>query len=176
MHRWSTDRRRHHGSDRVSDPTPDDWPYDHQSWHDPAVVPGPAVECPGVEWVGFYGLSEYDRRDFRDPDTARIGFTMAGGKTVFFVAYVDGEVAGASEMRFERGGSVTGDGAEVELDEPLSGVHTIRVVAHADVNGNQVFEPETDLPCRYDGEVVQTGMERLNFGELAGTSTPETTG
>lgn len=69
-----------------------------------------------------------------------------------------------------------GDGLEVELDTALSGVHTIRVVAHADVNGNEKFEPETDLPCRCDGEVVQAGMERVNFSELAGASMPETTG
>ena len=132
----------------------------------------PAVDCPGVEWVSFYAFSEHSRRDFWEPDTARIGYTIAGGTTVFFVAYVDGEVAGVEKTQFESGGSVTSDGSKVVLDEPLSGVHSIRIVAHADVDGDGEFDAETDRPCRNDGDVVQTGVERLDFTELEGTSTP----
>lgn len=131
----------------------------------------PAVECPGVDWVAFWAFGEHSRRDFWEPDTARIGYSIAGGKTVFFVAYVDGEVAGVEETRFEANGSVTADGAEVELDEPISGVHTFRVVAHEDSNGDGEFDLGTDAACTNDGEVVQTDVVRLNFSELEGTST-----
>lgn len=135
----------------------------------------PAVECSGDEWVAFWGLGENSRQRFWEPDVARVGYTVPGDQTVFFVAYVDGEVAGVEDVYYEGNGSVTADGARVRLDEPLSGVHTIRVVAHQDSDGDGEFDAGTDRPCKNDGEVVQTGVERLNFSELEGTSTPERT-
>lgn len=76
-------------------------------------------------------------------------------------------------MRYEAGDSVTADGAEVELDEPLSGVHTIWVVDHVDSDGDGEFDAGTDRPCTNDGKLVQTEVERVNFSELEGT--PERT-
>ena len=132
----------------------------------------PAVECP-VSWVGFYALTEYERRDFWEPDYARIGFTVSGPASFFFVVYRDGSRIGQRHVNVS--GSVTADGSKVPFDRPLSGFNTIRIVAHTDVDENGEFDPKIDRPCRNDGQVVQTRTATLDFSELEGTSTPKTT-
>lgn len=133
----------------------------------------PAVEWPAVEWVGFYAVGSHHRNDFWEPDLARIGFTTSEATSAFFVAYLEGSVVG--HRLFNMSGAITTDGSKVPLYVPISGTHTIRIVAHQDSNGDGEFGPGTDRPCRNVGEVVRMGTATLDFSELEGTSTPKPT-
>lgn len=95
----------------------------------------------------------------------RIGYTLPRNASVFFVAYENGTVLGHTHATNEGVEyPIASDGDEVRLEKPLEGSHTIRVVAVADANGNGVFEPATDPPCRSDdGGIVQAGPRTVDF-------------
>lgn len=131
-----------------------------------ATPPAPQASPGCPDGVSFWGLSGPSTEKQWAPDAVRIGYTLPGNASVFLVAYEGGTVLGHThatneDVRYP----IASDGDEIRLEEPLEGTRTIRVAAVADANGNGVFEPATDPPCRSDdGGVVQAGPRTVDFG------------
>lgn len=139
------------------------------------VDPAAPVDC-GDAWVAFYGVGGDVQDRLWAPDAVSVGYTVPEETTLFFVAYVDGgyengTVVGVERVRNRVEYPVTGDGMAVELDRSLSGERTVRVVAHADTDGDGEFDREVDGPCRSgdggDDGLVRAGPSTFDFDEFA---------
>ena len=118
-------------------------------------------EC--ARWVSFYGLDGPAQRTWA-PDRVSIGYTVPPGASVFFVAEANGSIIGSTHVSTDDlDHGVTADGDGIQLEEPLHGSHVVRVTTYSDVNGNEDFDTGIDEPCRFDGELVQTDQQRINF-------------
>ncbi|MFT4958791.1 MAG: hypothetical protein ACI9EZ_002125 [Halobacteriales archaeon] len=127
-----------------------------------------------VQWVAFYNLGNAGEYDLWTKQQASIGYTVHGNASVFFVAYSAGERLGAehvSTVDYETG--FQADGHSIQFDEPLEERRSIRIVAHRDVDRDGTFDPDTDLACENDGDLVSTDVAVVSFGELT-TETPGT--
>lgn len=131
----------------------------------------PPEDC-GDTWVAFYAVGTDAQDRIWDADVISIGFTVPGNESVFFVVYEDGPdengtILGTTHVEYDADYAVTADGKRVKLDSPLSGEHTVRVIAHEDSNGDGTFDRTTDSACLSDGQLVQAGPTRFDFDEFA---------
>lgn len=124
-------------------------------------------EC--ASWVAFYGLGSPAQRTWA-PDRISIGYTVPPGASVFFVAFEDETILGATHVSTEDlDHGITADGDGIPLEEPLNGSHRIHVTTYMDANENDRFDPALDRPCRSDGELVRTDSQRINFTQFYST-------
>ena len=136
---------------------------------------GPTGEPTGVEatsggacdgaTIAFWGLEGPAAQNWSN-DALRLGYTLSG--EVILVAFEDAEVLGSDHVTISGEQPVTADGAVLDLDEPLSGEHTVTVGVYADSNGNGSFDPDADRPCVTDGDLVRAGPTTIDFDRFAG--------
>ncbi len=107
--------------------------------------------------LSFYGLNT---DTLWKPDTIHVSYNVPPNASFFLVAYVDGNVMGSRHEQNPADGLVTVDGAGIDLNESLSGVHTVQVVKYNDTNGNGVFDRGVDRHCP---ERLHAGSERIDF-------------
>lgn len=123
-------------------------------------------------WVSFWGLDgQMDGRHWT-PESIRLGYTIQTGDALF-VVYENETILGTSHVAVGENG-LTADGDTIQLNERLSGEHTIRVVLYADSDGNGSFDPSTDTPCQTDGDPIQAGPRTINFSKFTDNSTRTT--
>ena len=97
-------------------------------------------------------------------DELRVGYELSGSADILLVAYENDSVLGVKHVT--SGQAVASDGEFLQLDRPLVGNHTVRVLAYGDTNGNGQFDPQTDTRCS-----VETDSLTLNFSALNKTTT-----
>ena len=85
----------------------------------------------------------------------------ADGAKVLFVAFVDGEALGEEYVTWDH--PMAADGASIELEQKISGNHTVWVAAFDDENGNRTFDPGTDRRCTAGGEPIRTDKVTHDF-------------
>lgn len=128
---------------------------------------GEPVDCGDRVWVGLWGLSD---PSYWGPDVVRYGAYHPANTSLLYVAYVDGEPAGAALL--DRDDPVHVDGGTIELAEPLAGEHRLRLVVHRDADADGEFDPAVDRPCvADDGGPVRTGAVTVDFSRLATETT-----
>lgn len=127
-------------------------------------APSPTVTCPDADFLALYALSE---PGFWAPDAVRYGAYVPPNGTTFYVAYVDGELAGVDVVTNEYADGLNLDGGEISLDRAYEGRHTVRVVAYRDVDGSGTFDADTDRACTNDGSLVQSGYYEVDFSRFA---------
>jgi hypothetical protein len=126
------------------------------------------ADCSGLPSLGLYGPSGDPSVSPWSKTEVAVGYTLKPNASLFLVAYVDGEAAGATSLENTYGSTLYADGATVSLDEPLTGTHTVRVVAHADTNGDGDFDAGTDRACTADdGGLLDTRREVVDFSRYA---------
>lgn len=123
---------------------------------------GEPVDCGDRVWVALWGLSE---PRLWEPDLVRFGTYHPANTSLLYVAYVDGEPAGAALL--DRDAPVHVDGGAIDLAEPRSGERHLRVVVHRDADGDGEFNPAVDRPCAGDDGPVRTGAVRVDFSRFA---------
>nr|WP_152417770.1 hypothetical protein [Haloferax larsenii] len=123
-------------------------------------------EC-NINSLGFYKPPPEDlsRDEYYGwgADKLRVGYELGSGADILLVAYEDDTVLGVKHVTSNR--AVASDGEILNLDQPLKGSHTVRVLAYGDTNGDSQFDPETDTRCS-----VQTNPLTLNFSQLNTTT------
>lgn len=137
----------------------------------------PPIDC-GDLWVSFYAVGGDVQDRIWDPDVIRIGYTLPTDASVFFVAYENGTHENGTVLGVEHDWNdgdypIAADGASVELGRPLSGEHTVSVVAHADADGDGEFDRQVDPACLNDGELVRAGPSTFDFDEFADEETTD---
>ncbi|RJT03422.1 hypothetical protein D3261_10990 [Halococcus sp. IIIV-5B] len=125
--------------------------------------------CEGARDLSFYAL---DNPPSWTRQTVYVAYSLETNANVVLVVFEGDTVLGSEGYRSPDGG-VAVDGQPIRLNEPLTGEHTIRAVMYADP-GDGEFDPGSATPCRYEGEVVQTGPETIDFGSFASSTTTET--
>lgn len=97
-------------------------------------------------------------------DITRVGIHDPRGAQGFIVAYdTEGTVLGMYTLDPDRDLRMdVGVGAFVEDPAEQNGM-TVRLVAHQDSNGNDVFDPDTDEPFFRDGNPVQATIQNAVF-------------
>lgn len=122
-----------------------------------------------VDGVSFWGMG-HGMANRWDRDMVRIGYRLPANADVFFVVFENETALGSVHATTdERPRSVDGD--SITLNKSLNGTHTIRVVAFADTNRNDRFDPEEDERCRYNGTVVKDGPKTVDFDSLDASET-----
>lgn len=157
-----------------------------------AVSTGPATEsttatakparradraCNGARGIGFYGLGTRFEDRVWGPSRVTVAFGLGAGAHVLLVVYEGDEVLGTAQSTAPSYGGAAVDGQPIPLNTTLSGEHTIRVVMYGDTNQNGQFDPETAMPCRYEGDVIQTEPKTIDFSKFSDntTATPRET-
>lgn len=107
--------------------------------------------------LAFWGL-EGPATEIWQPDALRLGYTLSGD--ALLVAFEDGAVLAWRHVGVESGRTITADGDVLQLERPLSGEHTIRVVLYRDLDDDRTFDPDVDEPCR---PVTQAGPRTIDF-------------
>ena len=131
----------------------------------------PSVDraCNGATWIAFYALDSPVENRIWDSESVVVGFDLSAGAHVLLVAYENDSIRGVRPYSTDRGVHV--DGLRIPLDHRLSGNHTVRVVMYGDVNQNEQFDADRDVPCQHEGEVIQTQPRTLNFSSFTTNST-----
>lgn len=114
-------------------------------------------------YVDFWGLNE---EQFWQPDVVRVNYDVPPNTSFLLATYVDGAVRGVSYETNEYDDGVNVDGAELELDTPLSGEHVVQVVIYHDEDGDGQLDRDVDPPCLNDGVVVKTRPARVDFSRF----------
>ncbi|MDX1658972.1 MAG: hypothetical protein R3343_09150 [Nitriliruptorales bacterium] len=115
--------------------------------------------------IGFWGFEGPAAQNWSN-DALRLGYTLKG--EFILVAFEDEQVLGTDHVSISGDHAVSADGAVLNLDEPLSGEHTVTVVVYADSNDNGSFDPDADRPCASDGDLVQAGPTTIDFDRFTG--------
>lgn len=127
----------------------------------PEALGSNATACHQRLSVSFWGDDTH-----WEPDLARMYYTVPENTSIFFVAYVDGQVRGVKSVdRTDQEGIVL-DGASISLNASFSGPHTVQIVAYTDTDRNGQFTPQTDRPCLVDGELAQADPQIFNFSRF----------
>ncbi|MFC7098872.1 hypothetical protein [Halobaculum marinum] len=122
-----------------------------------------AVQCEGSVGLAFWGLGD---PYFWSSDVVRVGYTVPANTSLLLVAYVDGEPHGTLATTNERNDTTNVDGATLLLDRAFDERHAVRVVRHADADGDGAFDPGADPPCRGADGVSQAGPTVIDFGRF----------
>lgn len=152
------------GGTDTGTPTPEQAGPPYVELTDTPEPPAETVACPDADFVALYALSE---PGLWAPDAVRYGAYVPPNGTTFYVAYVDGEVAGVDAVENEYDDGLNVDGGEIALDRAYEGRHTVRVVVYRDVDENGTFDPATDRACTNEGELVQSGYYEVDFSRFA---------
>lgn len=121
--------------------------------------------CP--EFISFGGITA--GMDGWDPGIVRISYTIPSSTEVLFVVYKNETVVGTDRKSYSQDFAM--DGWPVQLDEPLEGPHTVRVLAYTDMNGDGSIDPATDQPCQRNGSVIQAEPTTFAFSTSQNEST-----
>lgn len=152
------------GPPATGTPTPEPAGPPYVELTDTPEPPTETVACPDADFVALYALSE---PGFWAPDAVRYGAYVPPNGTTFYVAHVDGEVAGVDGVTNEYADGLNLDGGEIALDRAYEGRHTVRVVAYRDVDEDGSFDRASDRACTDEGELVQSGYYEVDFSRFA---------
>lgn len=119
--------------------------------------------CDDDLFVEWWGLNE---EHLWQPDVVRVSYYGPPDTSFLLVTYVDGTVGGAAYENNTNYDGFIVDGAELDLDEPLSGEHVLQVVIYHDEDRNGQLDRDVDSPCLDDGAVVTTRPVRVDFSRF----------
>lgn len=127
--------------------------------------PSPVAEQCNIESLSF---AERGGRGWAS-NRVRVNFTLIGTADLFLVVLEQDAVLGTRHVVSDS--PRTGSWVPIELDEPLSGIHRIRVLAYGDLDRDDDFDKVADHICEARFGAIQTKVITRNFTEF-GTTVP----
>lgn len=99
-------------------------------------------------------------------DTVLVTYGQRPGKDVYLAVQEGDTVLGGAYLTSPMEGSLVADGHPIQLNQRLSGKHTIRAKMYLYSGEENQFDPDQGTLCRHDGKIVQSQKITVNFSKL----------